>query len=420
MKQDKQIYLTGGAVRDALIGRMPKDFDYVCIGYTTQDMLDEGYKQVDAEFPVFIKGTSEYALARKEKSTGSGYRDFTTDSTNVTLEEDLMRRDLTINTFVMTLTGEVLDPLNISSDMENKILRHVSDAFFEDPVRVLRLARIQAELPDFRIHESTIELIRNNKETLRNLTPERILKEMQKALATDTPSLYFRTLKFLGVLDIVYPELYVMSLAQQKPQHHAEGDVFQHSMMVLDECSKLTKDSATRYGALYHDIAKPISDPLNQGFHKGHDSEDLVLPQVLKLKEAYRLPKLWAKAVINGALWHMKLHNLHKMKDTTIAKMLHDKHFPKTKEELIQLLNISTADARGRFTIGYGKAEPEWDSLLLCHQMCKAYSPYARILDYKVKNNGNAPSIDCIKQWKHRYAIKCVQGYLRPVIGKIL
>lgn len=418
-KQEKQIYLVGGAVRDALIGKMPKDFDYVCVGYTAQDMLDEGYTQIDAEFPVFLKGTSEYALARREKSTGEGYRDFTTNTANVTLEEDLMRRDLTINAFVMTLEGEVLDPLGVAEDMEKKILRHVSDAFFEDSVRVLRLARIQAELPDFRIHESTIEIIRNNRESLRNLSPERVFKEMRKALATDVPSLYFRTLKFLGVLDIVHPELWTMFLAQQKPQHHAEGDVFQHSMMVLDECAKLTKDLPTRYGALYHDIAKPVSDPNNQGFHKGHDGENLVLPLVQKLKEDYRLPNTWAKAVINGALWHMKLHNLHKMNDKTIAKMLHDKHFPKNRDELIQLLNISTADARGRFTIGHTKAEPEWDSLLLCHQMCKAYSPYAEILEYKVNNNGNAPSIDSIKQWKHKYTIKCVQGYLRPIIGKV-
>ena len=415
------MYVVGGAIRSMLLGEEPRDVDYVAVGITAQQLVDEGFIPLDAEFPVFIdpRDNSEVALARREKSTGKGYKDFTTDTSDVTLEEDLKRRDLTINAMAMDSNKNVIDPFGGQKDLQSKILRHTSEAFFEDPLRVLRLARFQTKYIDFRIHESTIDIIRANKESLRSLTPERIQKEMYKALELKYPSVYFRTLEFLGVLEYVYPELHAMKLAPQKYIHHAENDVFQHSMMVLDECAKLSNDINTRLGALYHDIAKPICDTKKQGFHKGHDGINVVQPLVQELKARYRLSNKAEKRILQGALYHMKLHKLKDMNSSTIASMINDKHFPKTKEDLIQLLCISVADSRGRITIGYEKEEVNVDAIVNTFSAIKAYSPKAEIDEYNKRHldEGKTAHPELIKQMIHRYSIKCVDAWLKPCLS---
>lgn len=415
------MYVVGGAVRDVLMGKTPRDIDYVAVGITAQQLIDEGFIPLDAEFPVFIdpRDNTEVALARREKSTGKGYKDFTTDTSDVTLEEDLKRRDLTINSIAMDGNKNIIDPFNGVQDIERKILRHTSEAFFEDSVRVLRLARFQAKYPDFRIHESTIELIRQHKDRLKHLTPERIYKEMYKAMETNYPSLYFRTLDFLGVLDVVHPELQAMKECIQKPTHHAEGDVFQHSMMVLDECCKITRDIPTRFGALYHDIAKPISDVKKQGFHKGHDSLALVQPLIDDLKVRYRLPNEVSKKILQCCLYHMKLHKLKEMNSSTIASMFKDKYFPKTRKDFIDLVAMSTADSRGRITIGYVKEEINASAMINTFDAIKAYSPLAEIQEYneRHKEDGKTASPELIKQMIHRYSIKCVDAWLKPALN---
>lgn len=421
MEHKPNMYVVGGAVRSILLGEIPRDIDYVAVGITAQQLVDEGFEPVDAEFPVFIdpRDRSEVALARREKSTGKGYKDFTTDTSDVTLEEDLKRRDLTINAMAMDSDKNVIDPFGGQEDLQRKILRHTSDAFFEDSVRVLRLARFQAKYPSFRIHESTIELIREHKDRLKHLTPERIYKEMYKAMETDHPSLYFKTLDFLGVLDIVHPELQAMKECIQKPTHHFEGDVFQHSMMVLEECCKITKSIPTRFGALYHDIAKPISDVKKQGFHKGHDGINLVQPLVDDLKKRYRLPNDVTKKILQGALFHMKLHKLKDMNSSTIASMFNDKYFPKTKQDFIDLLCISTADSRGRITIGYKKEEINADAMINTFCAIKAYSPYSEILEYNNRHaeDGKTAQPELIKQMIHKYSIRCVDAWLKPALN---
>jgi len=416
----QNMYVVGGAIRSMLLGEEPRDVDYVAVGITAQQLVDEGFIPLDAEFPVFIdpRDNSEVALARREKSTGKGYKDFTTDTSDVTLEEDLKRRDLTINSMAMDYNKNIIDPFGGQKDLQSKILRHTSEAFFEDPIRVLRLARFQAKYPKFRIHESTIELIQDHKESLLHLTPERIYKEMYKAMQTDYPSLYFRTLEFIGVLDAIHPELYDMKHCIQKPTHHAEGDVFLHSMMVLDECCKITKDIPTRFGALYHDIAKPISDVKRQGFHKGHDGINLVQPLVQELKERYKLPNEVTKKIIQGALYHMKLHKLKDMNSSTIASMFKDKHFPKTKKDFIDLLCISVADSRGRITIGYEKEEVNVDAMINTFSAIKAYNPKAEIDEYNKRHldEGKTAHPELIKQMIHRYSIKCVDAWLKPCL----
>lgn len=414
----KEMFIVGGAVRSTLLGETPTDMDFVAVGFTAKELIDEGFIPLDAEFPVFIdpRDKSEVALARREKCIGGGYKDFTTDTSDVSLEEDLMRRDLTINSMAFDINKNIIDPYGGQEDLKNKILRHTSDAFFEDAVRVLRLARFQCRYPNFRIHESTIRLVRQHKEKLKNLTPERIYKEMYKAMETPYPSLYFRTLDFLGVLLYVHPELYLMKQCIQKPVHHAEGDVFNHSMMVLDECCKLTRDIPTRFAALYHDIAKYSSDPLSEGFHKGHDSLPLVSPAIENLKKHYRLPNKVVNSIYAGALFHMKLHKLKDMKSGTIAGLFNNKYFPKTRDDMVNLLIVSTADSRGRITIGYEKEEVPASAFMYMFDAIKMYSPKKEIDEYYAEH-GCLPKPEHIKQMIHRYRIKAVEAWLIPALN---
>ena len=419
---EKNMYIVGGAPRDMLLGKVPRDIDYVAVGFTAEELLNEGFTQVGKSFPVFLdpRDNSEVALARLEVSTGIGHNDFETITENVTLEEDLKRRDFTINSMAMDKDKNIIDPFGGQEDLRRKILRHTSDkTFTDDPLRVLRLARFQTKYLDFRIHESTIELVRGNKDALRSLTPERIWREMYKAMELDHPSIYFKTLDFLGVLDIIHPELQAMKECIQKPIHHFESDVFQHSMMVLEECCKITQDIPTRFGALYHDIAKPISDVKKQGFHKGHDGINLVQPLVDDLKARYRLPNIVTKKILQGALYHMKLHKLKDMNSSTIASMFNDKQFPKNKKDFIDLLCISAADSRGRITIGYSKEEINADAMINTFNAIKAYSPQNEILEYneRHKEEGKTAHPDLIKQMIHRYSIKCVDAWLKPALN---
>lgn len=415
------MYVVGGAVRDILMGITPRDIDYVAVGFTAEELVQDGFIQVGKDFPVFIdpRDRTEVALARREVSTGNKYTDFIVDTSDVTLEEDLLRRDFTINAMAMDSNKKIIDPYGGQADIQKKILRHTStESFSDDPLRVLRLARFQAKFPKFRIHESTIELVRANKEKLLHLTKERVYKEMEKAMSLQYPSLYFRTLEFLDVLEYVHPELDLMKKCRQKPVHHAEGNVFLHSMMVLDECAKLTDNINTRFGALYHDIAKPITDIHDMGFHKGHDSTEIVVPLIENLKNYYGLPNSTFKSIVQCALFHMKLHKLADMNSTSIASMINSKEFPKTKEELIELLCMSTADSRGRITIGYDKDEINADAFIKCFNAIKAYSPAQEIAEYneRHKEDGKTASTELIKQFIHRYSTKCVDTWLKPFV----
>ena len=417
------MYVAGGAVRDLLMGEIPRDIDYVCVGLTAEQLIQDGFKQIDASFPVFIDPNdgSEVALARRESSTGVSHTDFEIDTSNVSLEEDLKRRDLTINAMAMDADKNIIDPFGGQNDIKNKVLRHTSDAFFEDPLRVLRLARFQAKYPQFRLHESTIKLVREHKEKLRHLTPERVRRELEKALVLDYPSMYFRTLDFLDVLDIVHPELNNMKFCRQKPQHHAEGNVFLHSMMVLDECCKITKDPLTRLGAIYHDLAKYASDVDDIGFHKGHDSLELLEPLLKGLKTRYAFTNAQMKVIQHGCMFHMKLHKLKDMKPSTIAGMINDKYFPKTLEALERLLHISLADSRGRITIGYKKSEINFDAFIKTFKAIKAYSPLNDINEYNNRQEklgtGKTAQPDLIQQFIHKYSIKCVEAWLIPSLN---
>lgn len=276
---DKKIYVVGGYVRDSLLGTQPADKDFVAVGYTPSDFKD--LQLVGKDFPVFLnKDGDEVALARTERSTGKGYSGFQCDVENVTLEEDLNRRDLTINAMALDQeTGEVVDPFNGKEDMGKRTLRHVSDAFKEDPVRVLRIARLRAKLPGFwKIAPETKVLIYSMREDLTSLTQERVWKEVDRAMECN-PHIFFNTLFELGVLSAIFPNIGQLPLLKEGSRWHMEPSVFDHTMRMLENGFKQGAPKEVLYAALFHDIAKPITYRL-YGNGAGHDNPDIFLPLI--------------------------------------------------------------------------------------------------------------------------------------------
>jgi len=341
-------YIVGGYVRDRILGIPSNDIDYVVINETIESMKRQGFTLVGLDFPVFLhpETKDEYALARLERKVGKGYSGFECDTENVSLKTDLGRRDLTINAIAMTEEGDYIDPYNGKKDIEDKILRHTTEAFSEDPVRVLRLARFTARFVDFTIAEETKILARSLKDELVELTPERVFLELEKALKSEKPSNYFRNLLELDALENVHPEIFAMIGVEQRTDYHAEGDVFEHTMRVLDEVSKISKDPVVRYAALYHDIGKPIVDKGTGSFFN-HEGEKIVKPAFKVLKDK-KHPKRFALIGEKVAIYHTFIHKFKEMKATTLVKKMKDKKFVSSMEELNILLDVSLADERGR------------------------------------------------------------------------
>ncbi|MEA3405445.1 MAG: multifunctional CCA addition/repair protein [Pseudomonadota bacterium] len=309
----KQIYLVGGAVRDALLGIPVYDHDWVVVGGTAEEMLADGFEQVGKDFPVFLhpKTKEEYALARTERKAGLGYHGFDISAaSDVTLEEDLLRRDLTINAMARSDQGEIIDPYNGQQDLKNRLLRHVSPAFEEDPLRVLRVARFAAKLAPFRftLHADTERLMSEMVASgeLAELTPERVWQEVVKVLNTDQPSVFFKVLKQVGALEVLFPELDRLFLVPQSAKHHPEGDVGEHTLMVLDAAAKLTKDIDIRFAALVHDLGKGVTPEALWPSHPGHESAGL--PILKALCKRYKLPKKVQHIAEKVTQWHGWIH----------------------------------------------------------------------------------------------------------------
>lgn len=340
-------YLVGGAVRDILLGLEPKDKDYVVTGFRPEQLLSLGFKQVGQSFPVFLCPDTgdEYALARKEKSTGPGYHDFETDfAPTVTLEEDLYRRDLTINAMAMTDQGNIIDPYNGQKDLEKKVLRHTSEAFVEDPLRVLRLARFKTKLGmEWSIHSSTKQLVTSNlKFELSFLTPERVWIEVEKALSCPNPSIFFKTLLELNVLDVVFPRIFDMVTCIENSKWHMEPSVFEHSMHMLDS---LPVDAPIEFKlfCIYHDIAKPPLRRIN-GHAGGHDNItyiensnliDMFIPGGIRRKMMFYISN------------HLRLFSLF---DLSVKKQVKHLLEYKTPEQLLNQLYLGEIDNKGAIT----------------------------------------------------------------------
>jgi tRNA nucleotidyltransferase (CCA-adding enzyme) len=344
-------YIVGGFVRDTILGKIPKDKDWVVINSNIDEMLSLGFILVGNDFPVFIhpNNREEHALARRERKIGKGYSGFKTDINNVSLEEDLMRRDLTINSIAFNPeTNEYIDPFNGISDLKNKILKHTSDAFMEDPLRVLRVARFNSRFPDFKIDESTIRimcaLVLSGE--INNLTPERVWLETEKAMSEKNPSIYFNVLDSCGALEILFPELYNLKNIPQDKIHHPEGDCYTHSILTLLAACKLSENINVRFASLFHDLGKANSSKEHLPKHHGHEEESEKIVNLLldKYKTNSELKRICAFVAKN----HMRIHNLKEMRAVKIVDIISSIRGFQNKEIIKQIGICCISDKLGR------------------------------------------------------------------------
>lgn len=353
-----QIYKVGGAVRDQLLGIEPKDCDWVVVGASVDDMLNQGYLAVGKDFPVFLhpKTKEEYALARTERKNGVGYKGFEFHTgDDVSLEDDLLRRDITINAMAMDDAGNIIDPYNGQQDLENKILRHVSDAFVEDPLRVLRVARFAARL-GFKVAPETNKLMKDLTESgeLSNLVSERIWQELEKALAGQYPSRFILVLRSVNALAVLFPEIECLFGVPQPKEHHPEIDTGLHTLMVLNQASRLTEDTEVRFAALVHDLGKGVTPEELLPKHHGHEEAGVVL--VESICDRYKIPNRYRDLAVMVCRYHLICHRVEELKANTIVEKLEAMDAFRRPERFQQFLLTCTADARGRS----GKEDSEY------------------------------------------------------------
>ncbi len=346
-----QTYCVGGAVRDELLGLAVKDKDFVVVGATPQAMLDAGYKPVGKDFPVFLhpKTHDEYALARTERKTGAGYKGFVVHAApEVTLEEDLARRDLTINAIAKDADGKLIDPFNGVADIQAKILRHVSAAFVEDPVRILRAARFAARFTEFSVAPETLNLMR---QMVKNgevdaLVPERVWQELSKGLMEAQPSRMFEVLRACGALQKILPELDKLWGVPQPPQHHPEIDTGVHVMMVIDYAAKQNFSLPVRFAALMHDLGKGTTPVEILPRHIGHEIRSVDL--LKNVAKRLRVPNDCKELAHIVAKFHGKLHQVLKMKPSTLVEFLTELDAFRQPQRFNDFLKACECDSRGR------------------------------------------------------------------------
>lgn len=348
-----QVYLVGGAVRDSLLKHPFHERDWVVVGATPKQLLAQGYQQVGKDFPVFLhpKTKEEYALARTERKNGVGYTGFDVyASPDVTLEDDLARRDLTINAMAQAPQGELIDPYHGQTDLNSRILRHVSPAFVEDPLRVLRVARFAARYHylGFTIAEETRALMSEIAASgeLQQLTAERVWKETERALAGDDPAVYFEVLQQTGALAQLFPELEKLWGIPNPAQHHPEVDTGIHTMLSLTEAAKLTNDVAVRFAALMHDVGKGETPQDKWPSHHGHEKSGL--PLILSACERLRTPTHIKELALLVGEFHHHAHKAFELKPTTILKLFDQLDIWRKPERFNQYLLACEADSKGR------------------------------------------------------------------------
>tara|TARA_B110001450_G_scaffold255984_1_gene284979 strand:- start:413 stop:1642 length:1230 start_codon:yes stop_codon:yes gene_type:complete len=348
-----QIYRVGGAVRDRLLNYPSSENDWVVVGASPQALIDRGYRPVGRDFPVFIHPQSgeEYALARTERKSGHGYGGFTFyTASNVTLIEDLQRRDLTINAIAEDSEGCLIDPYNGQRDLDDKILRHVSDAFLEDPLRVLRTARFAARYHHlgFSIASETMDAMRVLVDSgeMEHLVAERVWRETQRALGEQTPQVYFQTLRDCGALACILPEVDRLFGVAQRPDFHPEIDTGVHTMMALEQAAKLSDDCSVRFAVLVHDVGKGITPADVLPRHTGHEARGL--PLVKTLCERLKVPNEYRKLALVVTEYHLQCHRAADLKVETLLNLLRGVGALKSSAKLEPFLLSCEADARGR------------------------------------------------------------------------
>ncbi len=346
-----QIYRVGGAVRDRLLGLPVQDIDWVVVGATVDDMLARGFQQVGKDFPVFLHPQTheEYALARTERKSGHGYTGFTVHaSPDVTLEEDLLRRDLTINAMAEDEAGGVIDPFNGQADLAARVLRHVSPAFTEDPVRILRLARFAARF-DFAVAPETMTLMRQMVEAgeVDHLVAERVWQEISRGLMEEKPARMFEILRECGALARIAPEIDTLFGVPERPDYHPEGDSGVHTLLVLQAAVGLGLSLAGRFAALCHDLGKALTPKEHWPRHHGHDARGR--EPVDALCARWKVPVECRELAHLACREHILIHRARELRPETLVELLQRADALRRPERFAELIAVCHSDARGRY-----------------------------------------------------------------------
>ncbi|CDF81913.1 Multifunctional CCA protein [Pseudomonas knackmussii B13] len=362
-----QIYKVGGAVRDRLLGQPTSDIDWVVVGASAEDMLEKGYRPVGADFPVFLhpKSGEEYALARTERKSGRGYGGFTFyASPDVTLEEDLIRRDLTINAMAEDDQGRVIDPYGGERDLQARLLRHVSPAFVEDPLRVLRVARFAARFAPlgFRVADETLELMRELSDSgeLEALTPERTWKEISRALMETRPDVFIQVLRDCNALSVLMPEVDALFGVPQPAEHHPEIDTGEHLLAVLRQCAEHKQPLTVRWACLLHDLGKARTRREDWPKHIAH--EHLGLPLIDAVNARFKVPRDCQELARLVGEYHTHAHRALELRPNTLLELLQAFDVYRRPQRFEEFIAASEMDARGRHGLEQ-RAYPQADYL---------------------------------------------------------
>ena len=346
-----QIYIVGGAVRDALLGRPLTDRDYVVVGATPESMLSAGFMPVGRDFPVFLhpKTREEYALARTERKSGHGYHGFTFHAApDVTLEADLARRDLTINAMAKGDDGQIIDPFNGQADLAARVLRHVGPAFAEDPVRILRLARFAARFADFTVAPETLALMQQMVACgeVDHLVPERIWQEIAKGLQEDQPARMVEVLRDCGALARLMPEVDRLFGVPQRADYHPEIDTGAHTLLVITQAARQKLTLAERFAALTHDLGKGTTPAELLPRHHGHEHRSVGLAEQLCAR--LKVPGECRDLALLTARWHGDIHRAAELRSETVLGLLEKTDALRRPARFAQLLNVCRCDHTGR------------------------------------------------------------------------
>ena len=380
-----QVYLVGGAVRDALLGLPVKERDWVVVGSTRDELARLRYREVGRDFPVFLHPESheEYALARLERKIAPGYRGFAVEfGPEVTLEEDLTRRDLTINAIARAADGTLIDPHGGQRDLAARTLRHVSEAFVEDPVRILRVARFAARFAPlgFTVARETLALMRSmvERHEVDALVPERVWQETEKALREPCASTFFKVLRDCGALAVIYPELEALFGVPQPAQWHPEIDTGVHTLMVLAQAVALSADPRVRFAALVHDLGKGTTPRSHWPGHRGHEERSVALIEALAAR--LKLPGDYRELAVVVARDHGNVHRAFELRPKTLLDLLERADAFRRPERFSQAMLACEADARGRTGLE-ANPYPQREFVLAARDAAAAIKPSAEDIE---------------------------------------